>query len=830
MGDSSQGLPRSPTGADTSQSAVRFSVRELVSGSDMRPTDGWRLAGVLSRERTRLGTGAHTSILGERSGRPGYQKEVAVSWKEQRPLGKVEVYGRLDGLLSTPEGVIIEELKTTALASSQVAVLDPDPGHSEQCTFYCAMLEQNGTRVRGGVLLYYSLVDGGITRLPVDYEPARGIVELRARVDGRLQSRREAARRRALLASVGNALRFPYRDARDAQQEMISQVEEAALGGRFFFCSAPTGTGKTAGALFPLLRQALIQDRRLFFVTARLSQQALALETAQALSEVGGPLLAVQLQAKERSCPMPELRCVPGVCPYLTGFAERLADSGICDEPGERGAFSGDEVTRRSLEARLCPYEVSLALARRSPLLICDLNYVFDSRYHLRSLLEEPDRGRPLLVVDEAHNLPERARGYFSAELSLSQLRDLAMETGRGPEGVGQPSLFAKERDETLARLSHLFFDICDSFEGRLRHLVEERDATYFVEPVPREEIELFAEELEVLLPEAMAAFASGRWRTIAPQHGRSARRDPLLTFLFDLQHFFRLALMRKEEFAVVWFADGLVRVYCLQAGPFVRRELVRFHSAVFMSATMTPFDYVMDGIGLAASEALTLELDSPFPAENRALLFVPGFDTRLRQRSLSSERVATLMLDLMELRRGNYLAYFSSFAYRDEVVRFLGRGDVTVLVQSAAMRTEPLMEKLRANTGGRILLLAAVHGGVFAEGVDFPGHLALGAFVVGPGLPAVTVERELMRAFLAESGGDGRIRAYVQPAMLRSVQAGGRVIRSETDRGFVVLLDDRFSREDYLAQMPTYWRRELVETADPQAVLRDFWARGEGS
>ena len=810
---------------------VRFGVRELVVGSEFRPVDGWRLAGILQRERAKMGLDIHAGVLGEQAQRSDYQREISTVLRVTRPLAVVEVHGRADGLRTTPQGVIVEELKTSSLASTQLSGRDAEEAHSEQCGFYCAILKQNAVPVHGGTVLYYSLVDGGITRIALEHDAGYYLDLLLRRIDERLEARLEAARNRAALAALGTSLQFPHGEPRPIQREMMQHVREVVESGRVFFCSAPTGTGKTAAALFPAVKEALTDNRRLFFVTARLSQQTLALETAQSMAPEQTQLFAVQLQAKERSCPMPELRCVPGLCPYLSDFPRRFAESGLFAESWSHGAASGDSLTRRSVEEGLCPYEVSLALARKAALVICDQNYVFDPRYSLKSLLEESERGRPLLIVDEAHNVPERVRAAFSAELSLVQLGELSLETGGARDSWVQPTLFEAGPVDVLVRISRLFADIAESFERALRSFVEENEAAFFVEPAPREDIEGFAAELDGILPDAMAAFASGRWREFGTGHGRRSRRDPLLAVLFELQHFFRLALKRTDEFAVVWFVEGIVRVYCLEAAPFVRAELDRFHSAVLMSATLTPFEFFMGSMGVSASEGLCLELDSPFPRENRALVFVPGFDTRLQHRSQEAGRVARLMLDVMALCRGNYLAFFSSFSYRDEVVRLLPAQEVTVLVQSPAMKTEPLLAKLRANRGDRSLLLAAVHGGVFAEGVDFPGSLALGAFVVGPGIPAVSVERELIRAFFARmsSHEEGRLRAYVQPGMIRSIQAGGRVIRSETDRGFVIFLDDRFAEESFRSQMPACWRRELCETVDPVGLLGGFWGREAG-
>ncbi len=799
----------------------RFSVRELTIGGDARPQDGWRLAGAAERRRALLGTQAHTAVLGERAEQSDYQKEVAVQWRIERPLGWVEVFGRVDGLRTTAQGAVVEELKSTVLTREQLQDLEPERAHVEQCLFYCTMLSELGHQVRSASLLYYSLVDGTLTVARLEFDVASARELLLARVDARLEAGRlEEERARARRQAAG-ALRFPHATVRPVQQQVMQHARESLDGGRMLYCSAPTGTGKTAAALFPLLERALSEDRRLFFATARLSQQALALETVRAMLPPGSPLLAVQLQAKERSCPMPELRCVPGVCPYLTGFAARLQEGSLLAQSGERGVLDGDTLTKLAVDEGLCPYEVSLALARQAVVLICDYNYLFDPRIRLRFLLEEGDRALPLLVVDEAHNLPERARAIHSIHLSLSELRSLTLELEGARVSPGLPGL----GPDVLERIDAFLVEVADVFEQKLRALVEEGESSYFVESLARSEAERLASALSELMPDALAAYATNRW-VLLTARVRTGRQDPLLGLLFDLQHFLNLTLEAREELATVWFADGTVRTYCLDSGPFLRPQLKSFHAPLFMSATLTPFDYFMEAMGTDSGESLSLELDSPFPPENRLIALVRGFDTRLKNRAQNAENIALFMREIIAVRPGNYLAFFGSFAFRDEVVRHMRDPSLKVLMQSPAMATGPLLEKLRAAGPGESYLLAAVHGGVFSEGVDFSGHLAWGAFIVGPGLPAVTVERELMRAFAEEHGFDGRLRAYIQPAVFRSVQAGGRVIRSESDHGFILLLDDRFSTEAFRSQMPAYWQRELRETDGAADLVRNLWEK----
>jgi DNA excision repair protein ERCC-2 len=231
--------------------------------------------------------------------------------------------------------------------------------------------------------------------------------------------------------------------------------------------------------------------------------------------------------------------------------------------------------------------------------------------------------------------------------------------------------------------------------------------------------------------------------------------------------------------------------------------------------------------LGVEESASVTVELPSPFPRENRIILAVPTVDTSFRARERDAEAIASIIIRTLALRKGNYLAFFPSFSFRDMVMARFPGGDYEVIIQKPAMKTEPVLKRLEGNTLGS-LLLCGVQGGVFAEGVDYPGHLAIGAFIVGPGLPMVCPELKILESYYEAHDGKGKgfELAYVTPGVVRAVQAGGRVIRSETDRGFVMLIGKRFQSKLYREKMPEYWRQEVVDSDDPAGQVKDFWGR----
>ncbi len=389
---------------------------------------------------------------------------------------------------STEDGWLVEEIKSGVLGADDLDLCRLQIAHAEQCAFYCALLHAGGERVAGGQVVYASVREAAERSHAIDWDPAavRELLMYRAeQLIARILREAGYARWRARTAEL---LRLPFAAPRPDQALMLRDVASAAEDGRELLCSAPTGTGKTAGALLPMTRAALRSNGRLFFVTSRVSQQELALDTLRGLlvgeSDAGihtsegrlsdsdrtlagesAPGLAMQLRAKERSCPLEVMRCVDGVCPYITDFAERVESSGILAQLTHESVVSADRITEQALADTLCPFEVSLLLAGRSTVIVADYNYVFNPAVYLRRFFDgraDPAlRRRRYLIVDEAHNLPERARGYYSPKLDLRVLDSLIADcTSLAVAPLG----YAKPENDVFIRAKCLFEEFRAAF------------------------------------------------------------------------------------------------------------------------------------------------------------------------------------------------------------------------------------------------------------------------------------------------------------------------------------------------------------------------------
>lgn len=604
---------------------------------------------------------------------------------------------------------------------------------------------------------------------------------------------------------------FPYAETRESQRVLVDDLDDAVRSGLLMLCAAPTGTGKTAAALFPLVRRALAEQRKVFFTTAKTSQQALALDTLERMLPAGGGGSAVQIRARARSCPLDGRHCKRPRCRYMERFKTRFEESGLEDELRARGVMRGEEIAELALAQRLCPFETSLTLAEAATVVVSDLNYVFDPRVYLRRFFDEP-YDRHLLIVDEAHNLPARAIEYYSPILDLARL-ELASEVCRGV------------RAGLLLEIAELLDAVRAHCEAGVRRLSEERDtAAPWVEAPDRDFFEETGARVDALLGDyGLEAALGASPPPLPPGPGDEPGNDPLFALLTALQDFCRCAGLDPELFATLW-EPGRVRTRCLDAAPFLRERIAGFHAALCMSATLAPLDFFAEALGVDGPRCVTLELPSPFPRENRRLVVATSIDTTYKRRSEHAGDIARILADTVRLRPGNYLAFFSSFAYRDEVVSKLDRRGLQVALQLPGMPAEPLLARLRANRDGH-LLVCGVQGGVLSEGVDYPGDMAIGVFVVGPGLPAVSFEQELVREHYDRTRGAGFEHAYLLPGLSRAVQAGGRAIRSASDRAFVMLIGRRFMQRQYQRGLPAFWREELVPSEDPVAEIRAFWS-----
>ncbi len=765
---------------------IRVSVRDLVEF--VLRTGGLGRESVFVGPRRALeGARAHQRI--QKSRPADYEAEVFLTRDILAPTLILRISGRIDGLIRSLDQWHIEEIKTLSRPHDG----EVDPLHWAQAKVYAAMLaaiEPNPPPAFSLQITYLELATGKIsehreTFARADLEKFFATLTTEYLAWAEAQAAWETTRDESI-----RSLAFPFSEYRPGQRSLAVAAYRAIRDGQSLLAEAPTGIGKTISVLYPAIK-ALGEGkaRKIFYLTARTIGRAVAQETVALLRERGLHLRAITLTARDKICFKEADSCEALECPFATAYYDRI-------KPALLDGFKNESLDRGRIEAlarrhSVCPFELSLDLARWSDLIICDYNYAFDPSSHLRRFFDD-DPGGYIFLVDEAHNLPDRARDMFSAALATTgMLEDIRAIDASSPACADALSAFK----QTIERHA-------SGNETSLAKLPED-------------------------LPKAAQEFLSVAEKQLIRNESGPAH-DRLLERYFGATRFVRTAESFDEGYAVILnrLEEGAsIRLFCADPTAQLKEALKRADATIFFSATLSPLDYFQEILGGASR----LQLTSPFPAENLSVLVHRQIETTLKRRAETAADVAAAIVAASSQRTGNYLVFFSSFQYLQDVfekVRPLT--DATLLTQTPQMSEpdrEEFLKKFAAEPE-RTQIGFATLGGIFGEGIDLVGDRLIGAIIVGVGLPQICLERDLISQRFAARGLDGYDFAYRFPGMNRVLQAAGRVIRAESDRGIVLLLDRRFAETRYRNLFPAHWRHvEWLSNLDKlRETLQAFW------
>jgi len=795
-----------------------ISVRDLVEFV-LRQGDLGGAREFVGSQRALAGIRGHQQI--QRLRPTGYLTELPVEYCLETEEFTLHIRGRIDGLLITSQHVLLEEIKTIQGTWDH----QPDPLHWAQAKFYAYMhAREHALPELDLQLVYLELPAGKVTefRQTVAFaELSDFVVSTTAvYVDWLRERHHWCLARNASIAT----LTFPFPTYRPGQRELaVAAYRVLANGGRLFL-AAPTGIGKTMSVLFPAAK-ALGEGKleRIFYLTARTVGRAIAEGALSALRRGGLKLRAVTLTAKDKVCVRNGRPCDLLTCPLALGYYDRI-------KPAIREALEREEITRGVLESvglkhQVCPFELSLDVSVWADAIVCDYNYVFDPQVYLRRHFEE-DGGAYAFLVDEAHNLVDRAREMFSADLEGKEILDVkraiqqqaprcakalaqlqaAMRKLGNPTGTQDKSFAASDPSVEL-----------NLFPAETAAIRKEEDLVSATPDFP----DGLIEPLETALDEAESWLVKNQ---------PAEFREALLGLYFKLHSCRRTAELYDERFVTLTenTHNLKVRLFCLDPSRLLRKALARGKTAIFFSATLTPLNYYRTLLGGESGDPV-LQLSSPFPSENLAVLIQDRIQTHFKGRTESIGDVVAAIGALVQGRHGNYLVYFPSYQYLHAVLQQFQatHPSVPVLFQRPGM-TEPERDVFLAAFSvehGETLVGFAVLGGIFGEGIDLVGERLIGAVIVGVGLPQLCIERNLIRDYFETHLGAGFEYAYTFPGMNRVLQAVGRVIRSDTDRGVVLLIDARFSEPRYRRLFPAWWKFVRVrQTAALNAAVRSFW------
>ena len=737
---------------------------------------------------------------------PDYAAEVALRQRYDCDGVAFTLEGRADGIYTAPDGAVtLDEIKTTLLPPEEITGTQ-SPEHWAQAKVYAAIYARQQGLARVAVRLTYYQVDEEQAYCftePFDAETLDAFVqELLAQYAP--WAKRAAQWRQARVAAL-EALPFPFASYRAGQRAMIGAVYKTCCEGNQLLCQAPTGIGKTMSVLYPALK-ALGEGGPVFYLTARGTTRAAAEHALDVLrgSDPALPLRSVTLTARDKICLQDVRECTPEACPYAEGYYDRIKDAlwQALDTP----ALTPDVLQALARQHRVCPFELGLDLSLWCDVVIGDYNYLFDPVVHLARFFE--GRGDYLFLIDEAHNLPGRARDMHSTALCKSAFLDAKKRLGKGKSSL-------KNALQTVNTLFLNWRRRCEEAAG------DDRFGKTFFE-------EKRAEELD----RALTRLCEPLQRWLDEHRAPGETHDALLQLYFDVRAWLRVADTFDDHFVLQVSAHGSevrAAMLCLDPSAFLARDFAKGRAAVLFSATLTPAGYYRDLCGVPDAHAVALR--SPFPQSNLGLWCAGQVSTRYKDRAASVAPVSDLIACLAAGKTGNYLVFFPSYSYLQTVWEdFTARyPDLAALRQETAMDEAQRAAFLARFAPGSTQTLVgfAVLGGVFGEGVDLTGDRLIGVAVVGPGLPQVGPRQEQLREHFEKTRGSGFDYAYRFPGMNKVLQAAGRVIRTPQDKGVVLLIDDRFTAPENRRLMPPHWDhlRTVYDTERFRAELAAFWA-----
>lgn len=752
-------------------------MRELVAF--VHRTGGLAGTGAFrASDRALEGGRAHRRVQGRRTG--DYEAEVTVEWKAIRGSVDLTLSGRIDGLRANDSPPVVEEIKSVDQFWDGTA----DPLHLAQLKIYAAILaiQRDWAEVELH-LTYLNLETDGETVLPFRLTRAEWEEFFESTLGAWFDWLEVEARWISLRNTSLEKLEFPFEGFRGGQRELARRVYRAIRDRRNLFAEAPTGLGKTIATLFPAVKALpLLGDGKVFFLTAKTPGRIAAAEALGHLRRAGARLRSLTLTAKNRICFTENpAGCDPRVCPFAIGYHDRI-------RPALRELLEHETLEREIVESvarkhTVCPFELSLDASSWCDIVIGDFNHAFDPSARLQRHFAEGG-GRHVILVDEAHNLVERSRDMHSATITPENLEvrpgavrakgaakvRRALEKARASliEAVGMPApdlLPARDYHdgsvfwEIPKNLLPTCRDAARSLEGLLASLKPGTDLGGWIEPW----------------------FALNDWLRAAESFDDTCR-----------------FLIRPRERSTT--------VYCADPSSRLRADLKTLRSAVFFSATLSPMDYLHELLGGTAEDALAV-FDSPFKPDQMRLRILAA-DLTYKGRTASLDRVADAVKEHLQDTPGNHLIFCPSLAYLSELATklddLLPAG--SLLVQSGGMSESERYAFLDSFQPGSRTIALAVLGGIFAEGVDLPGERLVGVTVIGTGLPRLSLERDILQSYFEDTKGSGFDYAYRFPGMQRVLQAVGRLIRTETDTGSILLLDRRFLEPRHRMLFPPWW------------------------
>lgn len=777
------------------ETIIRISVRSLVEFILREGDIDNRVSGSMEKDAMLLGGKIHRKI----QSRMGTNYTAEVPLKIQMPCDGfvLQIEGRADGVLKDDGKVLIDEIK--GILRSLEHLEAPVPVHLAQAKCYAYIYAvQNSLKCIDVQMTYCQMETEEIRRFCQEFE----FQELQTWFQDLVTQYEKWAKFEIEWRNVRNdsirQIEFPF-PYREGQRDLVVSVYRTILRKKKLFIQAPTGVGKTMATVFPAVRavgEGL--GEKIFYLTAKTIMRTVAEQAFSLLKEKGLLYKTITLTAKEKICFCEEAECNPDACPYAKGHFDRVNDA-VFDLITHSGDWSREVLEEQAKKHMVCPFEMSLDVSNWADAVICDYNYAFDPQAHLKRFFSESGKGEYLFLIDEAHNLVERGREMYSASLykeDLLEVRKMVKaedpKLAKGLSECNQQFLELKrecEHYQILKSVSHIALKLMNVLSKLEDYLEECKDAE---------------------------------------------KKKRVLDFYFAVRSFLNIHDIMDENYVIFseMMEDGRfqIKLFCVNPAVNLQNYLEQGNSTIFFSATLLPVHYYKKLLSVEKDD-YAVYAHSSFPQENKFLFIGTDVSTRYTRRGESTyQRFARYIAVMAEQKKGNYMAFFPSYRFLEEVhTCFLECVDheVDSICQVSYMdeeQREKFLEEFEQERE-KSLVAFCVMGGIFSEGIDLTDDKLIGAVIAGTGLPQVCTEREILKQYFNAADMDGFDYAYLYPGMNKVLQSAGRVIRTESDRGVILLLDDRFRAMRYREVFPREWQQyQLGSVKNLEQEIRTFW------
>lgn len=753
---------------------IKESVRGIIEYVLKRGSIDDRYVG---KNRSVEGTLAHKKLqTSNKDIYENYEKEVKLEEKFLVDGIELIIEGRADGIITLDKDVYIEEIKSTY---KDVMFMDEDYNelHWAQGKFYAYIYSlQNNLKTIYVKLSYFNVETEEVKSFDrkFSFEDLETYVnyiidEYKKFINLSLDIKQERNE------SIRN-LKFPFKCYRKGQRELAVAAFNTIKEGEVLFSQAPTGIGKTISTLFPAIK-SLEQGKgsRIVYLTAKTVTRKVAEDTIDILKNNELKCKSITLTSKEKVCFKEKVKCNPEYCEFAKDYYEKINDV-IYKTLKENSTFTRERIEELSREYTVCPFEFSLDISNFCDVIICDYNYAFDPRARLKRFFEEAV-DENIILVDEAHNLVDRARNMFSAEINKKSY----LEASR----------LVKKEDKDLYKSLKDINDYCLEIKNRLKELEVKSE---------------YKKEEDKGLYKVLNRFLKECDRYLV-KNFKSEAFETLKELYYSTRNFIAIRELYDENYVtlVEEYSNSInIKLYCINPSRNLKSIINESYASILFSATLSPINYYIDLLGGDIEKSYRLRLPSPFPKENLEV-YKNNLNMRYGKREENIEGLCEIINRFINEKSGNYIAFLPSYNYLNKVYEKYVEiySDDNTVMQGNELTEVERREFLDNFEEGRNVLAFCVIGGMFSEGIDLPGEKLIGAIIVGMGFPKVSNEVNIIKDYYEEMGFDY---AYVYPGINKIMQAAGRVIRREEDKGRVLLVDDRYYNKKYINLLPLEW------------------------